>query len=305
MVARTSSPLGKGLKALLPIMEEDNGIYGSGLADNSPKKDSPYFICPINFIEPNPYQPRKSMDKTPLEGLSASIKEKGILQPLVVRKVSENKYELIAGERRLQASKLAGLEKVPVIVREIAMSDRLELALIENIQRENLNPVDEAEAYAQLMQEFGLTQESVAKRVGKERSTVANSIRLLQLPDDVKADLANGAIKSGHARVLLSLGDHEQMRSMRDEIVKNKLSVRETEALVKKAKKQLSAPRPKQPPKMAIPDEYCRSLTNGLVNYLGSKAKISQNGERGKIEIEYYSIDDLDRVMGLIISEQA
>ncbi len=302
MAAKLKSPLGKGLKALLPVslMDEGNNI------DLTPEMetitDSPYFHCPIGFISANPYQPRKEMDSGALNQLAASIKEKGILQPIVVRKIEANKYELIAGERRLRAAKIAGLEKIPVIARDIAMSDRLELALIENIQRENLNVVEEGLAYAQLMNEFGLTQESVAKRVGKDRSTIANTIRILQLPDDVVDNFARGLISAGHARVLLSLGDPEKIRSLRDEIIKKKLSVRETEAIVKRKK---SAPTLKVKKEIthSLADSYCKSLSNSIVNYLDSKAKIIQNGQRGKIEIEYYSPDDLERVLSLIITE--
>jgi ParB family chromosome partitioning protein len=303
MVARKSSPLGKGLKALLPasLMDEGNNIDLT--AEMESKINSPYFLCPINFITANPYQPRKEMDSAALGELASSIKEKGILQPIIVRRVEENSYELIAGERRLRAAKLAGLEKVPVIAKDIAMSDRLELALIENIQRENLNVVEEGLAYAQLMDEFGMTQESVAKRVGKDRSTIANTVRLLQLPDDVIEDLGKGLISAGHARVLLSLADPEKIRSLRDEIINKKLSVRETEAIVKRQKASPIEKKLKKEVTHSLDDSYCKSLSNSIVNYLDSKTKIVQNGQRGKIEIEYYSPDDLERVLSLIITE--
>jgi ParB family chromosome partitioning protein len=301
MSVKNSSPLGKGLKALLPVSFMENGFDLEGEHDTA-DRNSPYFQCPVDFIAANPYQPRKEVENAALEQLAASIREKGVLQPLLVRKVENNRYELIAGERRLRAAKLAGLEKVPVIEKDIALSDRLELALIENIQRENLNPLEEAEAYARLMSEFGMTQDSVSKRVGKDRSTIANSVRVLQLPDEVKEDLAAGRISSGHARVLVGLGDPELIKQIRDEIVTNKLSVRETEALVKQMKENKSGTagnKKKAPP--ALPNSYCRSLSESMLNYLGSKARIVQNGDRGKIEIEYSSPIDLERLLALIV----
>lgn len=301
MSIKNTSPLGKGLKALLPVSFMENGI-DLEINNNGSDNDSPFFLCPIDFVTANPYQPRKGVEHASLDQLAASIREKGVLQPLLVRKIDTGRYELIAGERRLRAAKMAGLEKVPVIEKDIAMSDRLEIALIENIQRENLNAIDEAEAYSKLMNEFGMTQESVAKRVGKDRSTVANSVRLLQLPDEIKEDISDGLLSSGHARVLLSLSTPELVKLLRDEIVDNKLSVREAEALAKKYK---SPPPPKAKPAQktepALPVDYCKSLNTNMINYFGSKARIVQNGNHGKIEIEYSSPDELDRIMSLII----
>ena len=301
-MARTSSPLGKGLMALLPVEAENNGL--SLERTESAATDSPYFVCPIAFIQPNPYQPRKTFKAEELESLAASIREKGILQPLVVRKIADNHYELIAGERRLRAAQLAELEKVPVLVKDIAISDRLELALIENIQRENLNALEEAEAYAQLIDEFSLTQEMVSKRVGKNRSTVANSLRILQLPDYAKTSLSNDIISAGHARVLLSLNDEGQLKAMHDTIIAQTLSVREAEALAKKMK----APAPNKPavkrPEPSLPTPYCQTVTKSLTEYFGSKSTITQNGSKGKIEIEYLSADHLERLLALILQEK-
>ncbi len=283
--------LGRGLGALLA---DDNDTLAA---------EGEYMLCDIDAIEPNPYQPRKEMDEDALQELAESIAEKGVLQPLVVTPHDiEDKYILIAGERRLRASKLAGLTDVPAIVREVETQDRLELALIENIQRENLNPIEEALAYQQLVKEFTLTQEEVAKRVGKERSTVANTMRLLQLPDFVKGDIGAGRLTMGHARVLLAVKDHAEVQEIRDKIIKSELSVRQTEALVRAAKqnKGSSATRRAQEVKKPIPTSYCRTLTNDFVRHLGTKSKIIQNGGRGKIEIEYYSLDDLERIHGLI-----
>ncbi len=291
-MSKRTGGLGKGLSSLLPDSAND---------------DSTYFLCPIDAIQPNAYQPRQKMNSEALEELAASIADKGILQPLVVREVEGGGgYELIAGERRLRAAKLVGLTEVPVIRREADAQNRLELALIENIQRQNLNPLEEAEAYRQLIDEFGLTQEQVAKQVGKERSTVTNTLRILLLPEFAREDVANGVLTMGHARVLLSLDSVEGQRAARDEIVTKGLSVRQAEALVKRAKQKAKGATVKRArrEKVGIPDSYCKALNNDLVRYLGTKAKIIQSGQRGKVEIEYYSLDDLERLMGLIVNQK-
>lgn len=283
--------LGRGLGALLA---EDN--------DRLPAEGE-YFLCDIETIDPNPYQPRKEMDDGALQELAESIAEKGILQPLVVTPSDiDDRYVLIAGERRLRASKLAGLTDIPVIVRDVDTQDRLELALIENIQRENLNPIEEALAYQQLVKEFSLTQEEVAKRVGKERSTVANAMRLLQLPEFIKEDIGAGRLTMGHARVLLAIKDRVEVREIRDKIISKELSVRQTEALVRASKQKMASETGSRrlAIKKPIPTSYCRTLTNDIVRHFGTKSKITQNGDRGKIEIEYYSLDDLERIHSLI-----
>ena len=295
MIKKTTPALGKGLDALLP----------SGGSDGRE-----YFLCPIDFIEANPDQPRKDINDTALAQLSASILEKGVLLPLVVcEHGAEGRYQIIAGERRWRAAKMAGLDEVPVLVKDVTPQDRLELALIENIQRQDLNPLEEAEAYLRLVKEFNLTQEEVARRVGKERSTVANALRINQLPDFAKEDLIRGVLSMGHARVLLSVGDEASMREVRNEIVEQGLTVRQAEALAKKQKKKMATAgsgTKRQPRKSAneLPESYCKSLANGLVNYLDTKARIIQSGTRGKLEIEYYSHDDLERVLSLILPAQ-
>ena len=283
--------LGRGLEALM--IDEDDEFSAVG----------EYILCDIDAIEPNPYQPRKEMNKDALRDLSASIKEKGVLQPLVVTVDEDDmdKYVLIAGERRLRASKLAGLEEVPVIVRDVCVQDRLELALIENIQRENLNAIEEALAYDQLVQEFSLTQDEVAKRVGKKRSTVANTLRLLQLPQFAKDDVASGRLSMGHARVLLSLPNEEEMERLRNTIIKKRLSVRQAEGAVKGVRKKVRATG-RKPQGEEIPHSYCQTLNDDIVRTFDTKATIVQNGSRGKIEIEYFSLDDLERIHGLIAS---
>lgn len=302
------SVLGKGLNALLPLADNEE------LQDaNRRKEKQPYFLCRINAIVANPYQPRQDFDEEDLQQLSASIKEKGVLQPLIVRRLADNRFELIAGERRWRAAKMAGLKEVPALEREVEGVDRLELAIIENIQRQNLNPLDEALAYNRLMKEFGLTQEDVADRVGKNRSTVANFLRILQLPSYIRQDIAAGKLSAGHARALLTVDDPEALKGLRDAILSRGLSVRETEAKAASIKHAVAAPpaeagsaAPLPPAKKtegAISDSYCRALVNDLVNHLGSKAKIVQNGGRGRIEIEYYSLDDLERLIGVLMKK--
>lgn len=244
------------------------------------------------------------MDTDGLNELAASIKEKGILQPLVINQAQNDSYELIAGERRLRAAGLAGLQKVPVIIRKASEEDRLELALIENIQRQNLNPIEESLAYDRLAQEFSLTQEEIAQKVGKERSTVANMLRLLNLPDYAKEDLQSGKISMGHARVLLSLSDNEMVQTLRNRIISQGLSVRQAEKLAKEIKGIKRTPK-KQSPKNSIPESYCTTLANDVTRHLGSRSKITQNGNRGKLEIEYYSLEDLERIHKLLLSVPA
>jgi ParB family chromosome partitioning protein len=267
-----------------------------------------YFECNINDIIPNKFQPRTHFKEDDLQELSDSIKEKGIIQPLIVKTGEDGKYELIAGERRLRASKLAGLNVVPVVVLEVKDDDSLlELALIENVQRTDLNPIEEAEAYRKLIERFGYTQEDTAKRVGKKRSTITNMLRLLKLPEQFQDDVIQGILSEGHARALLKLTDDPMaMREIRDLIVKNGLSVRQAEKIIKKAgSTPPSSPGIKSPKQISdeIPKSYRMALTTQLTNRLNSKVIISQNGSRGKIEIEYYSLDDLDRVTAMLLGD--
>ncbi len=298
--------LGRGLNALLPASDNDDLNADWGGVEETNEGRGPYFLCPLDFIIPNPYQPRSSFKEAELAGLSASIKEKGVLQPLIVRRLTTNKYELIAGERRLRAARLAELEKVPVLIKDISISDRLELALIENIQREGLNPLEEAKAYGQLIEEFGLTQETVARRVGKSRSTITNSIRILQLPDYAKQSLANSDISAGHGRVLLSLENETDILALHDQIIKKGLSVRETEKLGREIKNNAAKiHRPAKGYKKpgAIPSHHCQQFTQSLKKFLGAKSKIIQKGNAGRIEIEYSSPEELERLLGLIVKK--
>ncbi|WP_035215463.1 ParB/RepB/Spo0J family partition protein [Desulfobulbus elongatus] len=280
--------LGRGVGALLP---EDN-LEG----------DDRFFMCDIEKISANPQQPRSHFDAEKLQQLADSIREKGVIQPLLVSR-SNDRYMLIAGERRLRAAKLAGRDEVPVVVMDQGGDrENLELALIENIQRHDLNPIEEAVAYSRLMEEFHLTQEEVAKKVGRQRSTITNVLRLLQLPEPVQQDVVLGAISEGHARVLLRLKDQpERLREVRDRIVSQGLSVRAAERLC-------AAPPATPVAKNAdsgqaegeLPPSYCTALINQLTNQLHTKVRIVQQGSRGKLEIEYFSSDDLDRLISLL-----
>lgn len=267
--------LGKGMAALLPVIEDDA------------KK---YFSCPIEEIKPNRHQPRKTFVAEKLEELASSIREKGIIQPLVVRKASSH-YELIAGERRWRAAQKAGLREVPVVIQDVSDDVAVEMALIENIQREDLNAIEEAEAYHALMEKFNLSQDEMAKRVGKERSTVANSLRLLRLPHDLKRDIVEERLSMGHARALLALDSPDMMKKAREEILKGRLSVRAAEGLVKKIKSK----KPLQTKKDVEP--HMVDLEERLKRHFMTKVSIRRNGKGGKIEVFFNNPDDLSRII--------
>ncbi|GFO53558.1 chromosome partitioning protein ParB [Geomonas sp. Red276] len=272
--------LGKGMGALLPVVE-DHG-----------KK---YFSCPIEDIRPNKEQPRKTFVNEKLEELAASIREKGIIQPLVVLKKAGH-YEIIAGERRWRAAQKAGLREVPVVIQDVSEETALEMALIENIQREDLNAVEEAEAYHSLLERFSLSQEELAKRVGKERSTIANSLRLLRLPNDIKRDVAEDRLTMGHARALLTLEDPDEQRAARDEIVKGHLSVRETEALVKRKKGPAAPPKTKK----QAEDADQRDLVERMQRFFGAKVAVKRSGKGGKLEITFSDQNELARIVEML-----
>lgn len=270
--------LGKGMAALLPVMEEDGKRY---------------FSCPIEEIKPNSEQPRKKFSVEKLEELASSIREKGIIQPLVVRKMREH-YELVAGERRWRAAQKAGLREVPVVIQDVSDDTALEMALIENIQREDLNAMEQAEAFHSLMDKFHLSQEEMARRVGKDRSTVANSLRLLKLPVEIKNDIIEERLSMGHARALLSLESNELMEQARLEILGRHLSVRETENLVKRLKSKRTV-KPK-----AAPSPEMTAIVDQLKRRFMTKVAIRQTGKGGKIEIAYSSLDELTRIIDLL-----
>lgn len=241
-------------------------------------------------IVPNPHQPRLHFDEDALEELTQSIKEHGILQPLVVTREGES-FELIAGERRLQAARRAGLQTVPVIVREAGEQEKLELAIIENIQRHDLNPIEEAKAYLRLVDEFGLQQEAVAKKMGKSRSSIANTIRLLHLPVEIQRAVAEGRISEGHAKALLAIENPEKQRAVFDLIIKEELTVRETEMRVRSSSVQSHV-------RSTIPlHPEILQRTEQLTQILGTKVKISPSGKGGKVVIEYYSPEELDGLL--------
>ncbi len=246
------------------------------------------FLCPIEAIRPSPWQPRTFYDEEALAELAASIKEKGVLQPLLVRELTPGLYELVAGERRWRAAKLAGLERVPVIVRDLSPQEALEWALIENLQREDLNPIEEARGYKRLMEEFQLTQEEVARKVGRDRSTIANALRLLKLPEDIQEDLLAGRLSAGHARAILSLGVPAQMRKLRDLILAKGLSVRQAEALARKMKEE-SPPSP--PP---AKDPNLLALETELGEILGTKVQLKWGKRKGRLVIEFHSSEQFE-----------
>lgn len=277
--------LGKGIGALLNSAVQEGG-----------KK---YFHCPIEELLPHSNQPRKNFNDASLDELAASIKEKGVIQPLVVRRVGEY-YQIIAGERRWRAAQRAGLDKLPVVIQDVSEDSALEIALIENIQREDLNPMEEAEAYQNLIKAFDLSQEEVAKRVGKERPTIANALRLLKLPESLREKLIVGQLSMGHARALLSLDEEEDMAEAARQIIARKLSVRETEKLIRKIKNFTGAPQEKK--QVKPPDPNLAALVNSLIQHLGTQTQIitKADGRGGKIEIVYQSLDDLDRILDRI-----
>lgn len=276
--------LGKGLGALIP----QGSVFTGGRT---------IVNVDINNVVPNPRQPRTRFSKESLHELSESIKTQGVIEPILTR-MRDGKYELVAGERRLRAAKLAGIAAIPAIVKDFTDQQSLELSLIENLQREDLNPMDEAEGYARLTAEFGLTQEAVSKHVGKDRSTVTNMVRLLSLPKQIKDSLRRGEITVGHARPLLTVEGADQQIHFWHEIVKNNLNVRDAEILVtgKEEKKIKKGGR-----KRAYTQNVeLNSLVEQLTEHLATKVKIHGSPERGRIEIEYYSKEDLERVLELI-----
>lgn len=276
--------LGRGLDSLLPDIEYVESV------------SKEYFQCDIELIRPNRYQSRMQFSEDELEGMARSIKEQGIIQPLLVRK-DDNGYELVTGERRLRAAKKAGLDQVPVIVKTITDTDLLEMSIVENVQREDLNPMEEAGAYYQLIVKFDLTQDQVATRVGKSRSAVANFLRLRQLPEQIKADIINGTLSMGHARALLGASNSAQQNAAWRAVVSKGLSVRETERLINRLKAEK-----KKPKKSSTGSEqrYLLSLAEDLSRRFGTKVQIKRHGKKGRVEITFYNNDDLDRVLTLL-----
>jgi len=278
--------LGQGINALIPDFEK-----GVPEAETSLATD-----LLIDEISPNHLQPRNYFDDKKLNDLMSSIKEHGVLQPVVVQKVDSG-FELIVGERRWRASKKLGLKKIPAVIREVNDEQSLEIAIIENIHRQDLNPIEEAEAYARLSNEFALTQEMVAEKVGKSRAAVANILRLLKLSRNIKEDLISEKISMGHARALLGLEESKQMETLRNEIVKQDLTVRQTESRVNKLKKGVLD---KPITQKANKDIFTKDLEKDLARRLGTKVNILPKKNGGKLIVTYYSEDDLERIQMLM-----
>ncbi|HXG04996.1 MAG TPA: ParB/RepB/Spo0J family partition protein [Candidatus Binatia bacterium] len=271
--------LGRGLDALL----------GEPSTQTTQTTENPSEI-PIDDIDVNPRQPRKDFDPTALEELARSIKASGVLQPVVVRRASGGRWELIAGERRWRAARLAGLDRIPAVVREATDAESLELALVENLLREDLNPLEEAEAYQQILTEFGWTQEELARRIGRDRSTIANSLRLLRLPAPIQDDLRAGRLTMGHARALLALTTAAEQLKLREEILAHSWSVRATEAGVQQRR---AAPPPRRSPDLV-------ALEAALQRTLMTRVRIVGNDRRGRIEIAYATAEELNRIAGAL-----
>ncbi len=300
--------LGKGLSALIPdsYLNQQSPLPTSHpdlLEVLSKEKAAGGFqLIPLDQIVPNQDQPRREFSPEGIEELAASIKEKGILQPVIVKKIGDAKYMLICGERRFRAAVLCGLTEVPAVIKDAAPDDFLEWALIENIQREDLNPLEEAEAYRRLAEERMLSQDEIAKRVGKDRSTVANMIRLVRLPEQVRSLLMTGRITAGHARALLGLLTPEHQRQMAKRIIEENLSVRQVEAIVNRSVAHKRGAKKARHLKPEIVD-----LERRLEQHLGTQVRIypRKNQTEGRIEVHYFNLDDLDRVLqkvGLAVS---
>jgi len=277
--------LGKGLEALIPKAEhEEKGLVIEMDTEN---------------LTPNLFQPRKNFNKEKMEELKESIKKHGIIQPIVVRKMA-NGYEIVAGERRLKAAKEIGLKKIPAIIKTFNNEKSLEIALVENIQREDLNPVEQANAFKRLIDEFNLTQQELAEVTGKSRALVTNTIRLLKLNPEIQKNISEGKISFGHAKLLLSIEDEEVQRAVCNRIITNDLSVRDTEQLIKNIKKAQK----KQFKVKNITIERFPEVEGKLRDVLGTKVSILYNGKNGKINIDFYSKEDLRRIAGLLLKEK-
>lgn len=283
--------LGRGLQALIPDIKSD--IKTTISSKVGTEKEEYIAYLDISDIKPGPYQPRSDFNQEKMEELASSIREKGVVQPILVRKIDSG-YEVIAGERRLRAVKSLGVEKIPAIVKEVDDANAIELALIENIQREDLNPIEEARAYERLSNNFGFTQEQIAQAVGKDRTTVTNILRLLNLPAKIQKFILDDLLTMGHARALLSVTDPYRQMKICERIIKKGLSVREAEQLV----------RPSAPSRRSsvyrTANPHIKATEEELQRVLGTRVRIYHGKKRGKVIIEYFSLDDLERIIGII-----
>ncbi|MDY7231265.1 ParB/RepB/Spo0J family partition protein [Hyalangium rubrum] len=287
--------LGRGLSALIP--QAGPAPVANTVAAEPPPRAG-VLKLPIEAIHRDNAQPRRFFDETKLAELAESIKAQGILQPVLVRKDGDG-YKLIAGERRWRAAQLAGLKEVPALVKEVTEAQSFELALVENLQRSDLNPIEEAEGYHRLANEFGLTQEQISQRVGKERSTVANALRLLALPEDVKNLVADGTLSMGHARALLGVPRLPELQRLAVQVAEQKLSVRDTEKLVQQKRTQK-----KEGGRPAKQSAQARALVEELQRLLGTKVRLTEKGQgKGTLEVDFFSYDDLDRLLKLLRKE--
>lgn len=303
----TQSPLGKGLQSLIPPKPSKLAVLKEKIFTPPPteggarKKGLPkegMFLVNTEEISPNPYQPRQSLSQDSLKDLIFSIKEQGILQPLVASKTPDGRYQLIVGHRRLEAAKIAGLKEVPVIIRESIGKDYLELALMENIQRDDLNPVEKALAFEKLVKKFKLSHKEIAKRIGKSRAAVTNTLRLLELPVEIQRGLLRGTLSEGHARVILGLKNSQKQLAFYKAIIKNSLSVREAEAKLA----QISVRSHKRRRRAVDPET--RDLEERLQEALGTKVIIKKRGKSGRIVIEFYSGEEMEGIVDRLLGSK-
>ena len=278
--------LGRGISALIPPKELEEGEHSEKIV-----------FLKMDQVQPNPYQPRKEFDPQSLEELTQSIREKGIIQPVLVRRKGDN-FELIAGERRFRAAKSLGVNEIPAIIKNVDDEESLEISLIENIQRQELNPIEEAHAYQYLIDKFGLTQESVSDVVGKARVSVTNTLRLLKLPMEIQDEIKNGRISYAHGRVLLEIDDANKQRHLAQEIISKGLSVRELEVIVKKIR-----PRSMVHKVAKARDVSLEAKEEALQHIFGTKVRIVRQRKRGSVQIEFYSAEDMDRVVNILLQK--
>lgn len=292
--------LGKGLESLIPkktkqLASEEIKPEVIGKEKFEPISKEEIIQIDIEKITPNPHQPRKNFSEIALKELADSIKEHGIVQPLVVTKLDDNQYQLIAGERRLEAAKLAGLVKVPAVVREVSEQQKLELSIIENIQRSDLNPLEKAKAYKKLTDEFGLTQEEVGIKLGKSRAAIANTLRLLNLPEEIQEAILEGKLSEGHAKAILSLDTEAEQLALFRKVILHNLSVRDVERGVHKIKGYF---------RKKIKDPYLADLEKRLEEALGTKVNIKKRKEGGEIVIDFYSDEEMEEIVNKIVKEK-
>lgn len=280
--------LGKGIGALFPTETLDS-IQNEGQVEK----------IPLQKLVANPFQPRKLFDEETIEELAQSIREHGIIQPIVVRKKGK-KYEIVVGERRFRAAKMANLEEIPAIVKEMSEEQMMEIAILENLQREDLTPIEEAEAYQSLIEKLNFTQEDLANRLGKSRPHITNTIRLLQLPEEVRTMVNEGILSMGHGRALLGLKNKKRIPELAKKVVKNSLNVRQLEGLIKQLNENVS----RETEKKVKKDIFVQATESQLREYFGTNVQIKKTKNKGKIEIEFYSEDDLERILDILQLEQ-